>query len=145
MPLPELEPGLVISYSYLWRVEYEAEHDEGQKDRPCAIILALERPEDATTIVTAPPIIHSPPADPATAVESLHASRKIPTTREFHYGLLPPHFFTEVLARFLKCSNGILTTLPFSRNADARDITIFITGKAMDDWGEWRPLSHTQT
>jgi hypothetical protein len=67
MPLPEPEPGLVVSYAYLWRAEHEAGHEEGRKDRPCAIILALERSEDATTIVTVLPITHSPPADPATA------------------------------------------------------------------------------
>ncbi len=42
MPLPEPRPGLVISYSYLWRDQNEAGETEGRKDRPCAIIAAVE-------------------------------------------------------------------------------------------------------
>jgi len=45
MPLPEPESGLVISYAYLWRNEYEAEKVEGLKNRPCAIILVVKNDE----------------------------------------------------------------------------------------------------
>ena len=64
MPLPVPEPGLVVSYSYLWHSEYEQDHGEGLKDRPCAIILVAE---DAAgeTLVTVVPISHSAPASDA--------------------------------------------------------------------------------
>jgi len=39
---PEPQVGLVISYSYLWSEEAERGQIEGRKDRPCAIIVALE-------------------------------------------------------------------------------------------------------
>ena len=42
--------------------------------------------------------------------------RKIPRTGEFQYGFLPPRFFADVLARFLKWYND---TLPFSQSARA--------------------------
>jgi hypothetical protein len=34
MPIPNPEPGLVISYAYLWQHERQAGREEGQKDRP---------------------------------------------------------------------------------------------------------------
>ena len=68
MPLPVPEPGLVISYSYLWRSEYEQDQEEGVKDRPCAVILISE---DAAgeTVVTVVPITHNPPDHPGDGVE----------------------------------------------------------------------------
>jgi hypothetical protein len=65
VPLPVPEPGLVVSYSYLWHSEYEQE--EGLKDRPCAIILVAE---DAAgeTLVTVAPITHSAPASDAVEI-----------------------------------------------------------------------------
>jgi hypothetical protein len=64
MPIPTPEPGLVISYAYLWRYEHDVGQEEGRKDRPSVIVLAIEREADGTTIVTVLPITHSPPADP---------------------------------------------------------------------------------
>jgi len=81
MALPEPKLGLVISYSYLWRHESEAGLVEGTKDRPCAIILVVRKAEgDGATIVTAAPITHSPPHDPAAAME-------IPQRVKQHLGL----------------------------------------------------------
>jgi hypothetical protein len=40
LPIPE--EGLVIRCSYLWHAEYRESREEGVKDRPCAIILAVE-------------------------------------------------------------------------------------------------------
>jgi hypothetical protein len=68
MPLPSPEPGLVISYAYLWRHEHNAGREEGRKDRPCVMILAIEK-SDGETVVTVAPITHSPPQDLAEAVE----------------------------------------------------------------------------
>ena len=41
---PEPRVGLVVSYSYLWSEEAEQGLVEGKKDRPCAIILAIDEP-----------------------------------------------------------------------------------------------------
>lgn len=68
MPLPRPVPGLVIRYSYLWLDDYRRGQDEGVKDRPCAIILAMQN-DDGDEIVTVLPITHSSPKDPAAALE----------------------------------------------------------------------------
>ena len=69
MPIPNPEPGLVISYAYLWHHEHQAGREEGQKDRPSVIVLAIEREADGAIVVTVLPITHRAPADPASAVE----------------------------------------------------------------------------
>ena|ERR1700726_1913728 len=80
MPIPNPEPGLVISYAYLWHHEHQAGREEGQKDRPSVIVLTVERSSDAATVVTVLPITHRAPADPASAVE-------VPLTVKRHLGL----------------------------------------------------------
>jgi hypothetical protein len=80
MPIPTPEPGLVISYAYLWHHEHEAGWDEGRKDRPSVIVLAVGRQQDEETIVIVLPITHRSPADPASAVE-------IPIPVKRHLGL----------------------------------------------------------
>jgi hypothetical protein len=128
MALPEPEPGLVLSYAYLWHHEHQSGHDEGRKDRPCVIVLAAERTSDGATVVTVAPITHRPPDDRAAAVEiprtvkdrlglDLERSwvvvnegnkfvwpgfdlRKVPATDRFDYGFLPPRFFNEVMVGF---------------------------------------------
>ena len=69
MPLPAPEPGLVISYAYLWHHEHRAGREEGVKDRLCVVILRTERSGDGRTIVTLVPVTHTPPADPSLAIE----------------------------------------------------------------------------
>lgn len=70
MPLPVPVPGLVIRYSYLWHSEHLAGREEGQKDRPCAIVAALRPADDpGETRVLVLPVTHSPPAQAALAVE----------------------------------------------------------------------------
>jgi hypothetical protein len=126
MPIPNPEPGLVISYAYLWHHEHQAGREEGQKDRPSVIVLAVER--DAATVVTVLPITHSAPTDPASAVEiplpvKRHLGldddpswivvaegneflwpgydlRKLPHSDRYDYGFLPPRFFNQVLDAF---------------------------------------------
>jgi len=69
---PEPEAGLVLSYSYLWKEEEERGQTEGRKDRPCAIVLAVDDPDpkaDGRKQVAVAPITHSPPHDPNVAVE----------------------------------------------------------------------------
>jgi hypothetical protein len=131
VPIPAPEPGLVISYSYLWHREHEAGQEEGRKERPSVIVLAVERATDGATLVTVLPITHSPPAEPTVAVElpapvKQHLGldferswiivsegneflwpgydlRKVPTADRYDYGFLPPRTFDQVLAVFETC------------------------------------------
>ena len=80
MPIPNPEPGLVISYAYLWHHEHQAGREEGQKNRPSVIVLAVEPEADDATIVTVLPITYSPPADPISAIQ-------IPLPVKRHLGL----------------------------------------------------------
>jgi hypothetical protein len=63
MSLPTPEPGLVISYSYLWRDQHLAGAREGRKTRPCAIVVATTD-ADGDTLVYVAPITHAKPNDP---------------------------------------------------------------------------------
>ncbi len=81
--LPEPEVGLVISYSYLWKEEEQRGLVEGRKDRPCAIVLAVDRPDPEAgghKQVAVVPITHSSPQDLDVAVE-------IPLRVKQHLGL----------------------------------------------------------
>ena len=69
MALPKPVAGLIIRYSYLWYREHLEGRDEGQKDRPCAIVAALRLDENGDTRVLVLPITHTPPDHPALAVE----------------------------------------------------------------------------
>ena len=129
MPIPAPEPGLVISYSYLWHHEHEAGHEGGRKDRLTVIVLAIERQGEERTIVTVLPITHTAPVDPASGVEIPAAVkrhlgldhdrswiivsegnefdwpgydlRKIGGGDRYEYGFLPPRLFNQVLDSFL--------------------------------------------
>ncbi len=68
MSWPKPEAGLVIRYSYLWQRDADAGIEEGNKNRPCAIILVVLR-EDSTPLVRVLPITHSRPRDPDGAME----------------------------------------------------------------------------
>lgn len=129
MPTPV--PGLVISYSYLGAGEHAQGADEGRKSRPSVIVLARQVIE-GRNIVTVVPVTHTPPSDPADAVEipvALKAYlgldelpswiivaetndflwpgpnlRPVPGTRpaRFDYGMLPPSFFSHVRDQVLQ-------------------------------------------
>lgn len=68
MNIPDPVPGLVIRYAYLWSHEAKAGQEEGSKDRPCAILLTATT-KAGEKMVTVLPVTHTPPADPALAVE----------------------------------------------------------------------------
>lgn len=74
MGWPSPKPGLVIRYSYLWAREHARGQEEGVKDRPCAIIL-VTRLDEGEEVVTVLPITHSPPQDPALAIEIPQATK----------------------------------------------------------------------
>ena len=131
MSLPEPYAGLVIRYSYLWKREFDAGRDEGTKDRPCAIVMAVVD-EDGDKDVWVLPITHSPPPNVADAIEiptltknrlGLDSDRSwivITEANEFVwpgpdlrpvpgrdpstivYGALPPRFFAHVRDKFLE-------------------------------------------
>jgi hypothetical protein len=129
MALPDPEPGLVISYAYLWHHEHRSGQEEGRKDRPSVIVLAVERASDGTTVVTVLPITHLAPDDAGAAIEippavkrllgvDLERSwivvaegnefvwpgydlRKVPgKPARYDYGFLPPRFFDQVIKAF---------------------------------------------
>ena len=68
MSLPVPQPGLVIRYAYLWRREFLAEREHGAKDRPCAIVLAVEE-ADGGIRTYAIPITHTEPSTAEEAIE----------------------------------------------------------------------------
>lgn len=82
MAIPTPEPGLVISYSFLWSDEAAEGHAEGRKTRPCAIVLVLVPADNAggAPRVYVAPITHSAPPDSEVAVE-------IPLAVKRHLGL----------------------------------------------------------
>jgi hypothetical protein len=61
--------GPVIRYSYLWRREHLQGRDEGQKDRPCAIVASIRNDDAGDTRVLVLPVTHSPPEPSNLAVE----------------------------------------------------------------------------
>lgn len=66
--IPDPVPGLVIRYSYLWLEDHKRGREEGSKDRPCVVVLAIRR-AGGHTIVSVAPITHRPPAPNSHAIE----------------------------------------------------------------------------
>lgn len=131
MTFPQPYAGLVIRYAYLWDREAAAGREEGSKDRPCAIIMAVVDAEGDDEVWVLP-ITHSPPANADDAIEippltktrlGLDSDRSwivLTESNEFVwpgpdlravpgqdpssivYGTLPPRFFALVLEKFLE-------------------------------------------
>lgn len=80
MALPVPEPGLVISFNYLWRRERDAGLEYGRYARPCAVVVAYRRAVDDALIVTVVPITHQPPRADEHAI-------MIPSAVKRHLGL----------------------------------------------------------
>ncbi len=59
---------MVIRYAYLWRADYLRGLEEGTKDRPCAILLAVTN-EAGDRKVLVLPITHTPPRVADHAIE----------------------------------------------------------------------------
>lgn len=143
MPLPAPVPGLVISYAYLWRREHQQGQEEGLKVRPAVIVLAVKRNDKeqvggekgGDTEVFVAPITHTPPADPAIAVEiPLRVKQRLHldddrswvilnevnrfiwpgvdlspapvTPRSVAYGMLPPALFRQMRDRFVQLARA---------------------------------------
>lgn len=131
MSLPAPQPGLVISYSYLWAREHDKGAEEGRKTRPCAIVAARQVIE-GREVVTVVPVTHARPTAPADAVELPAALKNhlglddlpswivVTETNDFlwpgpdlrpvcsaepdrfDYGMLPPRFFMYIRDRILQ-------------------------------------------
>ena len=130
MALPEPENGLVISYSYLWRNEYETGKIEGVKNILWAIILVV-KDDDENQTVTVAPITHTPPSNPSVAIEippkvkhylGLDGERSwiilddfneflwpgydlrpiSGKTGKYDYGFLPPDLFAQVTNKIIE-------------------------------------------
>ena len=129
MSWPDPRPGLVIRYAYLWSHEAAEGREEGAKDRPCAVLLAV-RTIEGEPLVYVLPITHAPPASPADALEipaptkrrlGLDSERSWICLTEANsfiwpgpdlrfqpgegpesaaYGMLPPELFRQVRERF---------------------------------------------
>ncbi len=67
--IPDPQPGLVISYAYLWQREATQGRDEGTKYRPAVVVLAVESKGAHGKTVLVSPITHRAPDDPTVAVE----------------------------------------------------------------------------
>jgi hypothetical protein len=80
MALPGPEPGLVISFSYLWRREQDEGSDNARYPRPCAIVLSVRRAPSDEIVVMVAPITTKPPQPDQHVVE-------IPTAVKRHLGL----------------------------------------------------------
>ena len=79
MPIPTPEPGLVISYAYVWDHEAQSGQEEGRKDRPCVIALTVERRQDGETLVTLLPVIGVPmPTTSLNGIDSLLSIVQMP-------------------------------------------------------------------
>jgi hypothetical protein len=66
--LPNPEPGLVVSFAYLWHSEYEQGRYEGVKYRPCVIVISVQA-LSGRHMVTVAPVTHSAPTRPDDAIE----------------------------------------------------------------------------
>lgn len=130
MSLPKATAGLVIRYSYLWENQHLEGLEEGTKDRPCAIILAITNDEGKQRVVVLP-VTHSQPSDMDLAVELPAAVKNSlgldddrswviisesnvftwpgPDLRRIEdrddssiaYGVLPPKFFNSLKQKFV--------------------------------------------
>jgi hypothetical protein len=126
--LPRPEAGLVVHYSYLWHAEHARGREEGVKDRPCAVVLAIRGRSGIRVLLL--PVTHRAPANSDEAVEipavikrrlGLDDERSWIVLSEWNeclwpspdlrpirrgdasvaYGFLPPRFFDHVRRRFV--------------------------------------------
>jgi len=69
MTFPAPRPGLVIRYSFLWSNEKDAGAEDGAKDRPCAIVVAVRKAVHGDLRTLVAPITHAPARDPSDSLE----------------------------------------------------------------------------
>jgi len=69
MPKPDPQGGLVIEYDYLWRSEERKGREEGSKERPCAVVVAVPSSENGSPRAIVCGITHSKPEPPSDGIE----------------------------------------------------------------------------
>jgi hypothetical protein len=74
--LPKPLPGLVIRHNYLWADSSAKGREDGDKERPATIILAVEAPGSNAARVYVLPVTHSAPAKGVQALEIPAAVRR---------------------------------------------------------------------
>jgi hypothetical protein len=65
----EIKVGHVFCYSYLWHWQHREGREDGDKDRPCLVLALVAMQDDGAPVVRVLPITHTPPVDPADAIE----------------------------------------------------------------------------
>lgn len=129
----EARVGWIFRYAYLWNWQHQEGREEGDKDRPCVVLAIFTTNEDGAPVVRVLPITHTPPGNPADAIE-IPAAVKIwlrldegrswivltesnrfvwpgPDIRAVgtetgYFGPLPPALFAEVKRRFVAIARG---------------------------------------
>lgn len=129
----EVKVGYVFRYSYLWHWQHLRGFEEGDKDRPCLVLALVAMEEDGSPIVRVLPVTHTPPENPADAVEipaAVKARLRLDDERSWivlaesnrfawpgpdirpletesgYFGPLPPALFAEVKRRFVAIATG---------------------------------------
>jgi hypothetical protein len=69
MAKPHPKAGLVIRYDYLWALEDSRGYADGDKDRPCAVVITLPATDEQPLRAMVCGITHSQPRSEAEAVE----------------------------------------------------------------------------
>jgi hypothetical protein len=124
----EIRVGWIFRYAYLWDWQRREGREEGDKDRPCLVLAIVMTTEEGAPVVRVLPITHTPPSNPADAIEipaevknrlRLDAERswivltesnrfvwpgpdlRSVDTESGYYGALTPALFAEVKRRFV--------------------------------------------
>ena len=69
MALPKPEPGLVISYDYLWSHQHRRGEEQGRKTRPSVIVVVIANQANGAVRVAVAPITHRRPDHPVSGIE----------------------------------------------------------------------------
>lgn len=129
----DIRVGWVFRYAYLWNWQPKEGREEGDKVRPSLVLAIVATETDGTQSARVLPITHSPPTDPASAVELpagvksklgldddrswviLTESNRFawpgPDLRHIdrpggYYGPLPAILFNEIKRRFVAIARG---------------------------------------
>jgi len=126
--LPVPSPGLVIRYRYLWADDAARGAEEGDKERPAAIIMSVNPPGATTARIFVLPITHAAPARDTEAMEipapvcrsaGLDAARSWVVLSEFNEFVWPGFDLAVVTGRpHRSVAYGFLTKGFFARLRD---------------------------